>query len=410
MLEQLFELSQEFLQSQNQSYQRYFIKEEPHTHRLTLLLGQRGVGKTTLMIQYLLQHVQNNPLSREILYIPSDHFALGQQHLYDIAKDFVLMGGKFIAFDEIHKYEQWSIELKSIYDTFSDLKIMASGSSALKIHKGSHDLSRRSLVYNIAGLSFREYVELNLHLTLPVFTLDTLLEKHQSLANNIIDLLAKAEKKVLPLFKDYLTFGYYPYFHELNDPIKFKMTLEQNIHATLESDIAAVYPKLTRYSISRIKLLLTFIAKNVPFTPNWHKLKSLLEMGDERTLKNYFYYLEDAQLITCVYKASNKLKHIQAPSKVYLQNPNLIHAIGENQQNKGTLRELFFYNMLSKDHVLTLPSSGDFLVDKKRVFDIGGKNKNNQQIYQEDRAYLACDDIEIGINQKIPLWLFGFVY
>lgn len=410
MFEGLFKLSQEFLKSKNQPYRRYFIKSTKLDERLSILKGQRGIGKTTLIIQYLLDYANQDRLNQKILYIPSDHFALGNLALYEIAEQFSLMGGEFIAFDEIHKYPNWSLELKSIYDTFPNLKILASGSSALEIHKGSHDLSRRAITYRLSGLSFREYLELTLDLNLTRFSLQDILAHHQTIANEIISTLESKNFKIYPYFKKYIEYGYYPYFFELNNDIKFKITLEQNVHTILESDLASIYPQLSSNSIRKIKQLLIFLAQNVPFIPNWHHLKQVLDIGDERTLKTYFKYLEDAELIQSLPKSSSKLHALENPGKIYLKNTNLMYALASDHVNIGTIREIFFLDMLSHLHTLTLPNNGDFLVNNKIVFEIGSQKKSFKQIQKEHKAFIAADGIEVGFGNKIPLWLFGFLY
>ena len=205
-----------------------------------------------------------------------------------------------------------------------------------------------------------------------------------------------------------MTSGYYPYFLELPNEEMYFMTLEQNLHTTIESDLAALYPHLTGTSINKMKQLLIFIAKAVPFTPNWNDLKKSLKIGDIRTLKTYFQYLEDAYLIRSVSKGDQKLSHISSPEKIYLDNPNQMHALSLGEPNVGTQREIFFLNMVSTKHQVTLPHNGDFLVDGKYIFEIGGRKKNFNQIKEEKHSYLACDGIESGIRAKIPLWLFGF--
>lgn len=410
MLDELFHLSREFLNSKNQAYRRFFLTEHDLKERFSILTGQRGVGKTTIIIQHLLDYVGSDYLSKKILYIQADHFAVGQLSLYDIAEAFFNMGGEFIAFDEIHKYDNWSQELKSIHDTFTTLKMIASGSSALEIHKGSHDLSRRALIYNVPEMSFREYLELEHGFVFPKTTLEDIIKSHVNLVEQLRAELATKAQKPLPLFESYKKHGYYPFYRELNDENKFKMALEQNVHTTLESDLTAIYPKLTHHSIKKVKQLLSFIAEAVPFKPNWASIKSFLEIGDERTLKNYFKYLEDAQLIATVYKASKQLFNSTETAKVYLKNPNLMYAICLTQQNTGTTREIFFLNMLSKDHKVSVPSKGDFLVDNNYTFEVGGKKKDDSQITGIENACLAVDNIEVGFRNRIPLYLFGLLY
>ena len=409
-MDELYQLSLQFLHTRNQNYRRYFIREHSLNEKMSILVGQRGVGKTTLLIQYLLDFVKGDLTSKKILYVPSDHFSLGNQSLYTIAENFVLNGGEFIAFDEIHKVPNWSISLKSIYDSFPKLKVLASGSSALEIHRGSHDLSRRAIVYRVFGLSFREYLEMELEIELSRINMDDLLVNHQNLSVKIVSLIEKRKKqKILPLFKHYLRHGFYPYWFELKDEDKFAITLEQSIHTTLESDLIAIHPNLSGSSIKKIHALLAFIAQNVPYSPNWKDLCKLIEVGDERTLKNYFALLDDADLIKLLYSSSTKLSSIDNPAKIYLQNTNIAHTIARGKENKGNLRETFLFNMFARKHEVTLPSNGDFLIDRTILIEAGGAKKSKKQIWNESEAYVAADDIEIGINNKIPLWLFGFL-
>jgi uncharacterized protein len=382
---------------------------------LNIIVGQRGVGKTTAIIQHLLTCVNNDVFSGKILYIPSDHILIGSKSLYEIAEEFLSLGGKWLAFDEIHKCQNWSKELKSIYDTFPELQIIASGSSALEIFKGSHDLSRRAIKYKMNGMSFREFLELeyNLNLESKKLTIEDVYENHLKIASEIINLLKKKNLKVIPLFKKYLRFGYYPYFHNLNmNENLYQITLEQNIHTTIESDLVAIYPEIKGHSIKKIKQLLSFISDSVPFIPNWKKLLEILNIGDQRSLKTYFKLLEDARLIKTLSNASDKMRKIESAEKVYLNNPNQLYAISSiGDSNIGTVRETFFISMLSEKYLLTLPNNGDFLVNKKYLFEIGGKNKSFSQIKNDNNfKALVCDDIEIGSKNKIPLWLFGFLY
>jgi uncharacterized protein len=409
-LDEILALSKRFIDMKYREYRRYFVLNTKLAHRLSLLRGQRGIGKTTSLIQYLLQHAKGDKLSNKIMYVQADHFLLDNTSLYEIAEQFYTLGGEFIAFDEIHKYANWSQELKSIYDTFPKLKIVASGSSALEMYKGSHDLSRRAIVYSMVGLSFREYLELSLGISLPVHPLKEILSDHEKIATTIVKKLEPLSSKILQEFKRYLQCGYYPYFFEMEKLDLYFISLEQNLHTTVESDLVAIYPTINGHSIKKIKQLLMFIASAVPFTPNWKNLKNILEIADERTLKTYFKYLEDAELIHGIMRESNKLHKLELPEKIYLNNPNQYYALSIQSQNIGTIRETFFLSVLSQSHDISIPGTGDFLVDKNYTFEIGGKKKGIEQVKNEKNAYLACDDMEIGINKKIPLWLFGFLY
>lgn len=412
MFEELQKLSRHFLEIKNSPYRRYVIRREKFVHRISIVVGQRGVGKTTTLVQALLDFAGGDLHDPRILYIQADHFVMGNTSLYEVAERFQNFGGQWIVFDEIHKYPGWSQELKSIYDTFPKLKVIASGSSALEIYKGSHDLTRRASVHLMQGMSFREYLELECGIVLAALTLEEICQNHERLAAQIVRDLEKAGKKVLPMFQRYLKVGYYPYFHEIQEETVYQMTLEKHVHTTIESDLAAIYPQLTGASIQKIKQLLMFIAGAVPFTPNWKHIQSVLEIGDLRTLKSYFSHLEDAGLIRSLSKAGEKFNRLESPAKVYLENPNQLYAIASKQPEIGTVRETFFLNMVSAGYEARLPVHGDFQIGDC-AFEIGGKNKGNHQFQAAPKGYkgyIVCDDIEQGARTKIPLWLFGFLY
>ena len=410
-LDELFHLSRSFLATKNASYQRDWLQEVllKKNHRLSILRGPRGVGKTTLIVQWLLVKGDQDLLSKVILYIPADHFLLSNYSLYEIAEQFNLVGGKYLAIDEIHKYNEWSKELKSIYDTFPELTVVVSGSSAMEVHKGSHDLTRRAVVYNINIFSFREYLSLILQYSLPKYSLETILKTHEKIASEtVLKILANKDLKIIFEFNQYLQTGNLPYFIE-HDQESYYMTLRESMQAVIEYDLPAIYPLLTGSSIRRIKKLLGFIANSVPFTANFKNLKTLVEVGDERTLKNYFKYLEDAGLIKILMRASKNLKKLEILEKIYLSNPNQLYAVSD-KPNLGTVRELFFLSMLTVDHEVSCSQEGDFMVNNKYTFEIGGDGKGFLQIKNKAYSYLACDNMELGINNKIPLWLFGFLY
>ncbi len=411
MLDDLFSLSQTFLRIRNREFKRYFLRDHPLSNRFSVIIGQRGIGKTTAMVQYLLATHGPDPYSRKALYLQADHFLVGRASLYEIADEFYKLGGELICLDEIHKYPDWSLELKSIFDTFPNLKILASGSSALEITKGSHDLSRRALVYRMYGMSFREYIGMTHGLYFDHLTLDALISGHQQAADAIVAELEKRGLKVLALFKEYLACGYYPYFAEYGDTTQFHMTLEQNIHTTLEGDLPAIHQALNGASIRKIERLLAIISSLVPFTPDLKQLKNLLAIGDERTLKSYLNYLEDAGLILTVARTGKGLRQMEKPEKIYLNNPNLYAALaGGKAPESGAVRETFFLNMLQVGHSVTVPARGDFLVNGALTFEVGGKNKESRQIKGIVNAWLALDNIEIGQGDRIPLWLFGWLY
>lgn len=409
MLEELYYLSRHFLKTHNREYKRYFLKKHALENRFNIIIGQRGVGKTTTMIQYILSNY--DLLTRQALYLPVDHFTFGDRSLYETAETFCNLGGELICFDEIHKYTNWSRELKSIFDSFPKLKIIASGSSAMQIKKESYDLSRRAVVHKMSGLSFREFIELKLQTELNSYDFETILSEHEKIASTIVLTLEKKNEKILSLYKDYLKFGYYPYFLEFKDLSNYFIILEQGIHTTIESDLLTIHSALSGVSIKKLKKLLAIISESVPFTPDMKKLKSAIEVGDERTLKNYLKLLEDGGIIHTLSRKSSHLKELVKPEKIYLNNTNQIFAISaKGKENIGNIRETFFMNQLSPLFSLKIANQGDFLVTDKFLFEIGGKNKNFAQIKDIPNSFLAVDDIETGINNKIPLWLFGFLY
>jgi predicted AAA+ superfamily ATPase len=408
-LNELFALSQTFLRLRYREFRRSFLDDNLLTGRFNIIIGQRGVGKTTVLVQHLLAHGDERTSPR-ILYLPADHFLVGRSSLYEISDAFVKMGGELLCFDEIHKYPAWSQELKSICDTFPSLKILASGSSALEITKGSHDLSRRALVYRMHGLSFREFIILQTGISLERLTLAGLLANHRQAADTIVATLETAGHKVLALFRDYLQKGFYPYFLEYPDLGQFQMTLEQNIHTTLESDLPAIHQTLSGGSIRKIARLLAIIASMVPYTPDMKSLKGMLEIGDERTLKTYLKYLEDAGVILTVTRSGKGLRELEKPEKIYLNNPNLCYALtGGSAPDSGALRETFLLSMLRISHRVTAPARGDFLVDDTITIEVGGKGKDGRQLLGIENGWLALDSIETGSGIRVPLWLFGFL-
>lgn len=409
MLDDIRALSRRFIELRFQTYQRYFIKTHALDNHLSIILGDRGIGKTTTLIQYLIRYAKGDPLSPKILYVPSDHILIGSLSLYEIAEEFSKLGGELIAFDEIHKYPNWSAELKSISDSFPKLKVLASGSSALKIHKGTHDLSRRSIVYQMVRASFKEYLEMKLNLEFEAIPLEQLLAKHETLAHTIIKKIPDGNK-ILALFQDYLQRGYYPYHAEYSSLDSFAITLEQNLHTTLESDLVVIHPELTGNSIKKIKKLFSYVTSAVPFIPSWGKIKEIIDVIDNRTLKNYFKYLEEASLIRSLSRTAGKLSEIEQVEKIFLNNTNQLYAFTMASPKIGTVRETFFLSMLQPKHQVVAPKNGDFKINNQFVFEVGGKKKGFDQIKNLEHAYLALDDLEIGIDKKIPLWLFGFLY
>ena len=375
MLDNLFIKSHQFVKNNNLSYRRYFIENERLEHRLNIITGARGIGKTTTIAQYM-----NNYGKNEALYLSLDDVNHSKLDIYELAEAFELQGGKLLCFDEIHKYDNWSQALKSIYDALPSLKVIASGSSALKIYKGSHDLSRRAIGYTMVGMSFREFLELHYGYRFDSYTLEEVIEKHEVLAETIVTTLQEKEHKIIVLFRDYLKFGYYPYYLNMPNEVFFFQTLKQNINVSIESDLLNVHPSLNGRSIKKIKLLLSVIMENVPFVPVMSNLKKSVEIRDDRTIKEYLSLLDDAGLIKLLMKSSLSMKNIDKPEKIYLANTNLMYT---TIPDIGNVRETFFMNQLSNYYIqknsvdtkgIYAAVEGDFFLEEKYTVEVGGKN------------------------------------
>ena len=387
------------------------MRQNPFGGRCTMITGQRGVGKTTCIIQHLVDQHPNYESSGKCLYLPADHFVVAQKPLYEIATDFSNGGGELLCLDEAHKNPTWSRDLKSIIDTLPMLQVLASGSSMLQLQRGSHDLSRRVLVKKLEGLSFREYLSIRHGQQLEPLTLSGIVEGHEVEAPRIVEALRGNGLHVLKEFREYLAWGYYPFFLQYTDKRSFLIALEQSIHAVIESDLPAIYPAMTGASIARIKRLLSALAGNVPYTPDLNKLRELLGIGDDRTLKDYIQCLQDAGLIMTISKSGKALRSMEKPDRIYLGDPNIAYALtATGEPDLGSLRETFFCRILSSSHHITSGAKADFLLDDDITIEVGGKNKGADQITGTKKAYLALDELPIGSGRRIPLWLFGFLY
>lgn len=408
MLENFFIESKRFIKKNNLPYKRYFIETHDLSHRLSIIQGARGVGKTTTIAQYLSNHELD-----KVLYISLDNILInGNYKIIEIADEFEKNGGQILCLDEIHKYTNWSQELKNIYDKYNNLKIIVSGSSAMHIHKESYDLSRRAVVYNMEGMSFREFLNLHYQYTFSKYNLADIIENHEEIAELIINHLN--DNKIIPLFKKYLDYGYYPYSITMDNKDDFYKTLQQSLNTTIESDLLSIYPNLSGVSITKIKKLLSSIMSNVPFKPNYSDLQKILDIKDIRTLKEYLVYLDDARIIRMLMANSMAYKNIDKPEKIYMADTNLMNLA---DKDIGSMRETFFFNQLSCYYSIISSNkgifsnkSGDFICEEKYIFEVGGKNKDFNQIKDTDNSFLALDDIEIGYKKKIPLWIFGFLY
>jgi len=393
VFEEIRELQSLLLKKHKTSYERYFYKKFDFD-RLNGILGARGVGKTTFLLWYLKQ--SKFSLSKK-LYISADSIKIDS--LFNIAKEFEKSGGELLIIDEIHKYKNFEIELKKIYD-FLSLQVIFSGSSALKIDNSKADLSRRVIIYEVEGLSFREFLELKHHITLPTVTLSDIFKNHIDIAYDIL------EKINIYDFKEYLEFGYYPIYFDKHSTYKLK--LNETINSVLEVDIPSIF-NIEYQNIQILKKLLILICQSVPYVPNIKEL--LANMGlnsDYRSLYRYLDYLDRAKILSLVRPKTKGDNIFTKPQKIYFNNTNLLYSYCSHP-NIGTIREVFFKSMLF-NHNLHIPKKGDFIIDDNYIVEIGGKNKSFKQIKDISNSFVIADGIDIGNANKIPLWIFGFLY
>jgi uncharacterized protein len=366
--------------------------------RLVGIKGARGVGKTTLMLQHL---AKNFDRDGSALYVSLDNIWFADNKLTDLTNWFVKQGGRYLYLDEVHKYPGWSRELKNIYDDHQQLHIVFTGSSLLEILDARADLSRRAVVWTMQGLSFREYLNLTLGLNLPSIKLADILNDQVNIAHEIL-------QKVRPLkyFGSYLKQGYYPFFLEV--PSLYYKRLEEVISMTIEIEL----PLLRRVEISavpKLKKMLQIIAESVPFIPNISKLSERAGIN-RNTVISYLGYLEEANITRNLYKDAKGLTRLQKPDKIYLENVNLIHGLSPGNANAGNVRETFFINQVGESHLVEYAEHGDFRVEGKYVFETGGASKSSRQIKNIKDGFVVADDIEYGSGNRIPLWMFGFLY
>ena len=377
------------------SFVRYLWSDVDWNQRLILLLGHRGVGKTTLLLQQM-----KNDLNKSI-YLSLDDYYFEDKRLVEVVNTLYSLGYRSFYLDEIHRYAHWSKELKNLYDDFDDSKFIVTGSSILEISKGQEDLSRRAVVYPLMGLSFREFLLLEEKVELGVLNLDQIIHSHSSISAEYLD---KFDLKTS--FKNYLSYGYYPFFRE--GKRVYHQKLQETTNLVIDSDITP-FEELNYSTVRVMKKLLYVISQSVPFIPNISKLAE--KMGATRnTILKLLDILEKAQLLSLLHTSTEGVSMLQKPDKIYLQNTNLAYMFTYDSPNIGNIRETFFYNQLQVKHQVTSPKYGDFMIDSKYVFEVGGTSKTTKQIQGVPNAYLAIDGIEGGAGYRIPLWLFGFLY
>lgn len=366
---------------------------------LVAIRGSRGVGKTTLIRQYIKIHYGIQ--AGKALYCLMDSLYFTNHSLLELAERFHLMGGKHLFLDEVHKYPTWSKEIKEIIDLYPDMRVVFSGSSLLQILNADADLSRRVSSTNLFGLSFREYLRFYHNIELPVYNLDELLEN----ADTICDIICQ-KCKPQPLFQKYLTTGYYPFFD--NDIVDYYNKLEHVVNFIIEQEMPEFCG--VEYSNTRkLKAMLMFLCNNVPYEVNISKLASYLELN-KATVLNYLSGMKRAELLNLLYSGVSSVTKMQKPDKIYIQNTNILYALS-SKENIGTVRECFFVNQLSNKHTVEYgKQSGDFLIDGTITIEVGGKDKSFEQIANIPNSYIFADEIEYPIGKKLPLYLAGFLY
>lgn len=400
----LFERHAEYLTDVPTAFERELMQTIDWDSRLILIRGSKGVGKSTLMQQYILNHYEVS--DRHVLYCSADSSYFSTHTLVDTAAAFVRQGGRHLFIDEIHKYDGWSSEIKDIYDLFKGLKVVLSGSSLIQLNDGQADLSRREDVYDMPGLSFREYLWFRTGKKTEPVTLDYLLENAGTFCTEIRSLY-----RPLEFFSDYLRMGYYPFSFEKKRTYK---TLIENVTSYIIDTELTKYRGVSPDNVRKIKALLQIISEMFPYQVDISKLSASVSI-DRVTIIRYLRFLNEAKLIRNLFTEMDKISDLQKPDKILLDNTNLIYAYGIKEPEVGTVRECFFCNQLaSAGHRVEYGGlkTGDFRIDKNYVIEVGGTGKDFSQIDENDfkSSALAIDNIDVAGKKKIPLWAFGFLY
>lgn len=379
------------------TFSRYLMSDINWNDRLIGIKGARGVGKTTLLLQHIRRSFQSLD---SVLYVSMDSLWFETHSLQDLVEYHYTHGGTHIFMDEIHYLPHWQTVVKNLYDDYPNLYIVYTGSCMLQIAAREGDLSRRQRVYTLHGLSFREFLLLEGVHAGSAITLEDVLQKHQSIAMDIC-----GKQQILPLFAQYLEHGYYPFY--LQQESGFDSRLQSVVRQVIEGDLP-----MTEYTsfatIQKVKKMMQILAERVPYIPKMAELYRELDTTRDSGLK-MLHWLERADLIALYTSEPKSMRALGKPDKIYLENTNLMYALTPHI-DRGTLRETFFHNQLKQTQEVLLPKHGDFEVNRTYIFEVGGKNKTFEQIKDLPNSFLAVDDIEIGIRNRIPLWMFGMMY
>ena len=398
-METLFRKHRILISQVNMTIVRQIMSTIDWEKQLVSIRGSRGVGKTTLMRQYIKQTYGVN--AGEALYLVMDSMYFTTHTLMEVAERFHLMGGKHLFLDEVHKYPTWSKELKEIIDLWPDMKITFTGSSLLQILNADADLSRRVLSYDMAGLSFREYLRFYKGLELPSYSLEKILADADTICSRVCKVC-----RPQPLFEEYLRVGYYPFYD--GDDEEYYSRIENVVSFIIDQEMTqfcGVEPAYTR----KLKAMLLFLANNVPYDVSIAKLSSYLEIN-KTTVLSYLSSMQKAELLNLLYTDNKSVTKMQKPDKVYIHNPNMLYALS-SEEKIGTIRECFVVNQLSTKHTVEYgKAQGDFKVDGKITIEVGGKDKSFEQIADIPNSYILADSMEFPIGKKLPLWLVGLLY
>lgn len=378
-------------------FKRYLYSQINWKARIISIKGARGVGKTTMLLQHILENYEDID---QTLYASLDNLWFATHSLMDLVDWADRHGISRLYLDEVHRYEGWSQALKNIYDDYPDMSIVYTSSSLLVLDNATVDMSRRQTPYTLYGLSFREYLDLESIFKTEAIPLEDILKHHVKKAMEIVGSI-----KVAPLFEAYLAHGYYPFYREL--PEDYPPRLRETVTVVIDSDLPAV-ENVTYETLQKVKKLLMIISEHVPFEPNMSELWRQLSTDNESGLK-MLYALDKAQVLALLTAKTKNYKSLTKPDKIFLGNPNLMHVLCP-KVDKGNERETFFISQLRVLHDVRYPKQGDFLIDDKHLFEVGGKGKTFEQIADVPDSYLAVDDTEVGSGCRIPLWLFGFLY
>ncbi|MDO4756791.1 MAG: AAA family ATPase [Parabacteroides sp.] len=391
-MEKLYELYAKKLKTVSTDFVRYLYDQINWESQLIVIMGARGVGKTTMVLQRILM----TDSKKESLYISADNTFFAGNTLYDIATKFVQQGGRVLYIDEVHKYQDWSKEVKMMYDFLPDLKVVITGSSILELLRGTDaDLSRRAIRYKLEGLSFREYLNFSLGLNIPAYSLEDILDGKVELPEEV--------KYPLAHFKEYLSKGYFPFFKQDD----YYQRLENVINQTMEVDIPT-YARMNVSTARKLKQLLYVISRSVPFKPNFTEIGRAIS-SDRGTVADHMVYMEKSTLIRQLNFAPDGMDLLQKVDKIYLGNTCFIYALADEHPEIGNIRETFFYCAMCVNHKVTSSPTADFLL-KGHTFEVGGKSKKQKQIKNVRDAFVVKDDIENAYMNVIPLWTFGFNY